>query len=630
MGELKLPEHLEVLLTGEPVLDVYASGPWRVPGGLTDQMYYRARELAASDEARSLGIALPDVYAPDATAVAAEFVVLVTFLCGSAAVRAGTHAHIELDLFSGFLSEQPPVRRDPLQWEATAGRWRPPGMWLLAEEGKRETAFALAVQCLHALEGIAPFEERRSALLDLYQQRQATDFRAADLAASVEDLESTWAAAASDEALAVLPELAGPEGYLAWSYDGLNAAQERLAAAVPDVPPVAETTGHLLLQAGLRHVPPGLAAAAGADGYLAVQERVAAASDFQPRKWAADTQSWLARALAAGEIGACRTWLDMAVRLTGILQGMPGYPAEPSPAMCRSAASSMTCAPSPRPRRVPNRLAAALATLPTPSQAGQPPTQGSPGHEDSDRKRPAASTRQPRASARDDPLADLAGLPGLTTVKEQITGLIAVAEAERARREAGTSVGPTWKNLVFTGEPGTGKSLVAAILARIYRDLGVLSSGHLVEVARADLAGESLSETRTLVRAAVNRATGGVLLISTAHEPGSEPARDRQALHEVRPHQPPQSRPVPVAHSVPGVHPRRTGRDLHHAGARAGPYASRRYGGQSARGAGSRPGRRQRQVGDLAARPGRSVPSPPRDDQRPTPVDAGGARTARL
>ncbi len=46
-----------------------------------------------------------------------------------------------------------------------------------------------------ALEGIAPFKERRSALLDLYQQRQATDFRDADLAASVEDLESTWAVA---------------------------------------------------------------------------------------------------------------------------------------------------------------------------------------------------------------------------------------------------------------------------------------------------------------------------------------------------------------------------------------------------------------------------------------------------
>jgi len=90
-------------------------------------VYYRARELAASDEARSLGIGLPDVCAPDATAVAAEFVVLVTSCVGSAAVRAGTHTHIELDLFSGFLSEQLPVRREPLQWEATAGRWRAAG-----------------------------------------------------------------------------------------------------------------------------------------------------------------------------------------------------------------------------------------------------------------------------------------------------------------------------------------------------------------------------------------------------------------------------------------------------------------------------------------------------------------------
>ena len=97
----------------------------------------------------------------------------------------------------------------------------------------------------------------------------------------------------------------------------------------PGVPSVLETAAHLILQAGLEHAPAGLASATGTDGYLAVQERIPAAGDFDPRAWAARTRGWLARGLAAGQIDACRAWLDMGVRLTGILQGLPGYPARP-------------------------------------------------------------------------------------------------------------------------------------------------------------------------------------------------------------------------------------------------------------------------------------------------------------
>ena len=64
------------------------------------------------------------------------------------------------------------------------------------------------------------------------------------------------------------------------------------------------------------------------------------------------------------------------------------------------------------------------------------------------------------------------------------------------------NVRPAWKNLVLAGGPGTGKSRVAAIAGRIYRDLGVLSSGHLVEVTRADLTGEYARDSAPLVQAA--------------------------------------------------------------------------------------------------------------------------------
>ena len=67
MGKLSLPEHLELLLTDEPFLDLYGYGPWRVPGGLAVQVCQRARELTATAEARSLRAEMPMFYRPDAT-----------------------------------------------------------------------------------------------------------------------------------------------------------------------------------------------------------------------------------------------------------------------------------------------------------------------------------------------------------------------------------------------------------------------------------------------------------------------------------------------------------------------------------------------------------------------------------
>ena len=97
------------------------------------------------------------------------------------------------------------------------------------------------------------------------------------------------------------------------------------------------------------------------------------------------------------------------------------------------------------------------------------------------------------------------------------------------------SVRPAWKNLVLAGGPGTGKSRVAAIIGRLCRDLGVLTSGHLAEVTRADLISEYAQGSSELVRAAVHRALGGVLLISDAHDPGDAPAaRDRAATRTLQ------------------------------------------------------------------------------------------------
>jgi hypothetical protein len=96
--------------------------------------------------------------------------------------------------------------------------------------------------------------------------------------------------------------------------------------------------------------------------------------------------------------------------------------------------------------------------------------------------------------------------------------VIAVIRAEQAHKDAGLAVRrPAWKNLVFAGGPGSGKSRAAAAVGRIYRELGVLPTGHLIEVASVEPSGLHQPGTGQLVSEAASRARGGVLMINHAH-----------------------------------------------------------------------------------------------------------------
>ncbi|GAA4144817.1 AAA family ATPase [Actinomadura keratinilytica] len=802
MSAPRLPDHLELLLTDEPVLDVYAHGPWRVPDGLYEEMRERAVAFNADERAALLARPLSDFYGPRTSVAGAEQWSLLTFLLGASAVRGGSRGDVEYELLSDFLAAPEPAVRDPLAWFTQGGRWRPPGLWLPEPAGddpeRRAVMYRLARDGLDVFAGLEPLEPRRRALVELFDRRAADPvLRERDLTVPQDRLEAAWADGLPDETLAVLPELSGPVGYLSWVCAGLDAAHGRLAAQLGDTEPADVAVANLLLAAELTTVPAEMAVAVGTARYERLQDRLRALrGEFDVESWQLTLRAWLSRGLVAGEADACRAWLDMAVRLTGAVQGLPETATMPrcrvpvrafqvdlrrlfasrrvtnhlvdrlappgaaaagrrdpaglaegtrtaapeaveltealvgQPELTRALrealaaraagerpirllvagpegtgkgtaaellervlaergaireaawisdqvfaalsvsdavlwlqarvreclearlllvvddlerlASYERCGPaaaeelrrlmarSPaldvvalcRPggdrrlfdanpalvrafevartrdfreddytelsrraaarraavvaREVAARAGALLAATPPllnlrgarlvehlANQATanararlaaalqtEPPRRTA---ADADPANPAPAAGTPAGSrpgpvlevvaadlpqrlipgraAERDPHAELAALAGIEPVKREVAALVAEAKAARLRREAGMAVASRPRHLVFAGSPGTGKGKVAGILGRIFAEVGALSTGHLVEVDRADLLGEYTSESALKMRRAVERALGGVLLVRGAHALAQvEPVRGRELV----------------------------------------------------------------------------------------------------
>ncbi len=117
----------------------------------------------------------------------------------------------------------------------------------------------------------------------------------------------------------------------------------------------------------------------------------------------------------------------------------------------------------------------------------------------------------------DELLAELDALVGLAEVKAEVKLVTDLISVQNLRRERKLPVLETSRHMVFTGNPGTGKTTVARLVAQIFRTLGVVERGQLVETDRSQLVVGYIGQTATRVREVFDKAEGGVLLIDEAY-----------------------------------------------------------------------------------------------------------------
>jgi replication-associated recombination protein RarA len=129
----------------------------------------------------------------------------------------------------------------------------------------------------------------------------------------------------------------------------------------------------------------------------------------------------------------------------------------------------------------------------------------------------APAVETPAARSLDDLLADLDALIGLANVKAEVRRLTSMLQVQRLRAERGLPVMEASHHLVFTGNPGTGKTTVARLLSQIYRAIGVVAIGQLVETDRSRLVAGFVGQTAIKTLETLQSSLGGMLLIDEAY-----------------------------------------------------------------------------------------------------------------